>query len=154
MKILNARLSQDQNARYTDFLYARLQRQGFLYRDCQRLVNQDRNVYAACMVAVGLYDEAPKLEREWESTVDECSIEDAGLDSDGMKDVLSQWFSEKQLALIECAFEGTDDFGVPHATEDEREKASNFRNTEDYTAEEALTDIFQNVIDHDGVFKP
>ena len=28
-----------------------MQRRGLLYRDCQRLVNQDRNVFAACMVA-------------------------------------------------------------------------------------------------------
>ena len=38
---------------YTDFLYQRLQRRGFLLRDCQRMVNQDRNVFAACMVATG-----------------------------------------------------------------------------------------------------
>ena len=38
---------------YTDFLYQRLQRKGLLYRDCQRMVNQDRNVFAACMVAQG-----------------------------------------------------------------------------------------------------
>ena len=52
LEIHNARLSQH-NVRYTDFLYGRLQRQGFLYRDCQRLVNLDRNVFAACMVACG-----------------------------------------------------------------------------------------------------
>jgi len=48
----NARLSQD-NKRYTDFLYTRRQRDGMLYRDCQRQVNLDRNVFAACMVACG-----------------------------------------------------------------------------------------------------
>jgi malate dehydrogenase (oxaloacetate-decarboxylating)(NADP+) len=52
LEIHNARLSQN-NKRYTDFLYARRQRKGMLYRDCQRLVNQDRNVFAACMVACG-----------------------------------------------------------------------------------------------------
>ena len=36
-----------------DTLYERLQRNGFLLRDCQRMVNQDRNVFAACMVAMG-----------------------------------------------------------------------------------------------------
>ncbi len=36
-----------------DFLYERLQRRGVLQRDCQRMVNQDRNVFAACMVASG-----------------------------------------------------------------------------------------------------
>ncbi len=41
---------------YAEFLYARLQRQGYLLRDCQRLVNNDRNVYAACMVAMGHAD--------------------------------------------------------------------------------------------------
>jgi len=50
LDIHNARLSQH-NKRYTDFLYARQQSHGMLYRDCQRLVNQDRNVFAACMVA-------------------------------------------------------------------------------------------------------
>ena len=52
LEIHNARLSHH-NKRYTDFLYARQQRNGMLYRDCQRLVNQDRNVFAACMVACG-----------------------------------------------------------------------------------------------------
>ena len=48
----NARLSSE-NPRYTAFLYDRAQRQGMLHRDCQRLVNQDRNVFGACMVACG-----------------------------------------------------------------------------------------------------
>ncbi len=52
IEIHNARLS-GANAKYVEFLYARLQRKGFLLRDCQRLVNQDRNVFAACMVATG-----------------------------------------------------------------------------------------------------
>ena len=50
--ILNAHKSK-RNKAYTDFLYDRLKRKGYLYRDCQRLVNQDRNVFAACMVAHG-----------------------------------------------------------------------------------------------------
>src|SRR5262245_29263335 len=52
LEIHNARLSQ-RNKDYSDLLYARLQRQGYLWRDCQRLVNQDRNVFAALMVASG-----------------------------------------------------------------------------------------------------
>ena len=52
IEIHNARLS-GANAKYTEFLYARLQRHGALARDCQRMVNQDRNVFAACMVATG-----------------------------------------------------------------------------------------------------
>ena len=36
---------------FTEFLYQRRQRQGALARDCQRWVNQDRNVFAALMVA-------------------------------------------------------------------------------------------------------
>ena len=52
LEIHNARLS-TRNRYYTEFLYARQQRRGMLYRDCQRLVNQDRNVFAACMVAAG-----------------------------------------------------------------------------------------------------
>ena len=52
IEIHNARLSK-RNADYTDFLYARLQRSGYLFRDCQRLVNTDRNHFGACMVAFG-----------------------------------------------------------------------------------------------------
>ena len=55
LEIHNARLS-EKNQAYTDYLYKRLQRQGFLARDCQRLVNQDRNVFGACMVALGNAD--------------------------------------------------------------------------------------------------
>ena len=52
IEVHNARLSTN-NKKYTEFLYKRTQRKGALYRDCQRLVNQDRNVFAACMVASG-----------------------------------------------------------------------------------------------------
>src|SRR5438309_526182 len=52
IEIINAALSQ-RNAAYAAYLYERLQRRGFLQRDVQRLVNQDRNHFAACMVALG-----------------------------------------------------------------------------------------------------
>src|SRR5579862_3754913 len=52
IEIHNARLSK-RNAAYAAYLYERLQRRGYLQRDCQRLVNQDRNHFAACMVALG-----------------------------------------------------------------------------------------------------
>ncbi|MED5548728.1 MAG: NADP-dependent malic enzyme [Pseudomonadota bacterium] len=52
IEIVNARLS-DRNADYADFLYERLQRKGYLRRDVQRLVNNDRNVFSACMVKLG-----------------------------------------------------------------------------------------------------
>ena len=55
IEIHNARLSGD-NRRFAEFLYERKQRDGFLFRDCQRLVNQDRNAFAACMVALGQAD--------------------------------------------------------------------------------------------------
>jgi malate dehydrogenase (oxaloacetate-decarboxylating)(NADP+) len=57
IEIRNARLAAmddlNNNVRYTDFLYARLQRRGYLLRDVQRMVNQDRNIFAACAVALG-----------------------------------------------------------------------------------------------------
>src|SRR5687767_1184429 len=52
IEIHNARLS-NRNATYAQFLYERLQRKGYLFRDCQRMINQDRNTFAACMVALG-----------------------------------------------------------------------------------------------------
>ena len=52
IEIINARMS-TRNTVYLNFLYERLQRRGYLVRDCQRLINQDRNHFAACMVALG-----------------------------------------------------------------------------------------------------
>ena len=52
IEMINARLSR-RNGIYADFLYERMQRKGFLFRDCQRLINNDRNHFAACMVALG-----------------------------------------------------------------------------------------------------
>jgi malate dehydrogenase (oxaloacetate-decarboxylating)(NADP+) len=52
IQIINARLSQ-RNAAYAAYLYERLQRKGYLFRDCQRLINQDRNHFAASIVALG-----------------------------------------------------------------------------------------------------
>src|SRR5437588_11091381 len=52
IEIVNARLSH-RNAAYAQYLYERLQRRGFLFRDCQRMINQDRNHFAAAMVALG-----------------------------------------------------------------------------------------------------
>nr|WP_295461960.1 NADP-dependent malic enzyme [Mesorhizobium sp.] len=52
IEIINARLSR-RNAIYADHLYEKMQRQGFLLRDCQRLINNDRNHFAACMVSLG-----------------------------------------------------------------------------------------------------
>jgi malate dehydrogenase (oxaloacetate-decarboxylating)(NADP+) len=52
IRIINAALSH-RNAAYADYLYERLQRKGYLLRDCHRMINQDRNHFAACMVALG-----------------------------------------------------------------------------------------------------
>ena len=55
IEVLNARLSH-WNEAGVDFLYSRLQREGYLRRDCQRLINQDRNAFASAMVALGHAD--------------------------------------------------------------------------------------------------
>ncbi len=55
MEIVNARIS-SRSIDYADYLYSRLQRQGFLFRDCQRMVNTDRNIFSTCMVALGEAD--------------------------------------------------------------------------------------------------
>ncbi len=52
VEIVNARLSH-RNGAYVDHLYGRLQREGFLRRDVQRLINLDRNSFAASMLALG-----------------------------------------------------------------------------------------------------
>ncbi|MFM9890202.1 MAG: phosphate acyltransferase, partial [Rickettsiales bacterium] len=38
---------------YIDHLYGKLQRKGFLPRDVDRMVKNDRNIFAACMIACG-----------------------------------------------------------------------------------------------------
>ncbi|OJX81777.1 NADP-dependent malic enzyme [Magnetospirillum sp. 64-120] len=52
LEIINARLSH-RREHYTQVLYQRLQRQGLLMRDVQRLVNQERNIFGSLMVAEG-----------------------------------------------------------------------------------------------------
>ncbi len=39
-----------------DFLYGRLQRRGYLRRDCERMINQDRNIFGAVMLQLGEAD--------------------------------------------------------------------------------------------------
>ncbi|MBI1180133.1 MAG: NADP-dependent malic enzyme, partial [Alphaproteobacteria bacterium] len=71
IEIHNARESH-QNKAYADFLYKRMQRRGTLYRDCVRMVNNDRNVFAACMVAFGHADALVSgLTRNYFTTFDE-----------------------------------------------------------------------------------
>ncbi|MGI9508316.1 MAG: phosphate acyltransferase, partial [Geminicoccaceae bacterium] len=55
LEIQNARRSSNKT-NYAEFLYMRNQRSGMLFRDCQRQVNQDRNIFGACMVANGEAD--------------------------------------------------------------------------------------------------
>ncbi|WP_298158674.1 NADP-dependent malic enzyme [Brevundimonas sp.] len=55
IEIVNARVS-ERNVEYTDFLYDKLQRRGYLRRDVQRMINQDRNYFAAAMLARGQAD--------------------------------------------------------------------------------------------------
>jgi len=54
-EVLNSRNS-PLVGRAVDYLYARLQRKGMLRREIERLVNQDRNFFAAAMLALGEAD--------------------------------------------------------------------------------------------------
>ncbi|MGO4408448.1 MULTISPECIES: NADP-dependent malic enzyme [unclassified Brevundimonas] len=55
IEIVNARTS-GRNVEYTDWLYERLNRRGYLRRDVQRMINQDRNYFGATMIARGQAD--------------------------------------------------------------------------------------------------
>ena len=55
LEIVNARVSA-RNPEYVQALYKRMQRNGALVRDVQRLINLDRNSFAASMVAMGHAD--------------------------------------------------------------------------------------------------
>jgi len=52
IEIINQRTS-DAAPDYADALYAKLQRRGYLARDCTRMVFNDRNIFAASMVSAG-----------------------------------------------------------------------------------------------------
>jgi len=52
LEISNAAVSKHIDA-YIDHLYPRLNRHGYLYRDVARMVKNDRNIYASCMLALG-----------------------------------------------------------------------------------------------------
>jgi malate dehydrogenase (oxaloacetate-decarboxylating)(NADP+) len=52
IEIFNAAISDD-NKKYTDYLYKKLQREGVLYSDCARMVKNDRNIFASSMLACG-----------------------------------------------------------------------------------------------------
>jgi malate dehydrogenase (oxaloacetate-decarboxylating)(NADP+) len=53
---------------FTEYLYARLQRRGYLKRDCHRLVANERNIFAALMVVHGYADAMVSgVTRNWTS---------------------------------------------------------------------------------------
>ena len=51
-EVLNSRNS-PLVGRAVDYIYAKLQRHGMLRREVERMVNQDRNTFAAAMLALG-----------------------------------------------------------------------------------------------------
>ncbi|WPX95992.1 NADP-dependent malic enzyme [Candidatus Bandiella euplotis] len=73
IKIINAALS-DSTQKYAKHLYQRHQRSGYIYRDCIRLVNRDRNVFAAEML---MHNEGDALitgiTRNYAKTLDEIT---------------------------------------------------------------------------------
>ncbi|MBL6784832.1 MAG: NADP-dependent malic enzyme [Rickettsiales bacterium] len=44
------------NEKFAESLYKKLQRKGYLYRDCERMVRDDRNIFASCAIEHGLGD--------------------------------------------------------------------------------------------------
>jgi malate dehydrogenase (oxaloacetate-decarboxylating)(NADP+) len=50
--IYNSSIS-EQNTKYTEYLYKKLQRNGILYSDCSRMVKNDRNIFATSMLSCG-----------------------------------------------------------------------------------------------------
>ncbi len=70
IEIVNAAVSPNVQ-QYIDYLYERLQRKGFIYRDIVRMVKNDRNVFAACMLACGHGDAmVTGLTRSYNRTLD------------------------------------------------------------------------------------
>ncbi len=58
--------------RMVDFLYGRLQRRGYLRRECERMVNQDRNIFGSLMLQLGEADAMiTGITRTWAQTMRE-----------------------------------------------------------------------------------
>tara|TARA_B100000768_G_scaffold55480_1_gene53997 strand:- start:319 stop:1251 length:933 start_codon:yes stop_codon:yes gene_type:complete len=55
IEIVNSKDSKH-SEEYVEFLYKRMQRKGYLKRDCLRMVNNDRNIFSSCMTAMGHAD--------------------------------------------------------------------------------------------------
>ncbi len=53
--VMNAEMTSHRE-QYTDYVYSRLQRRGYVRRDAYRMVARDRHVFAACMLAAGHAD--------------------------------------------------------------------------------------------------
>lgn len=90
-----------------------------------------------------------------------CTIGDMNSDADGLNDdifmrsYLKSWFSREQLALMEIAFDRTDqsiDGDASGADDDVLDAAYNFASKQ--TAGGRLRAIMQNIIDNDGEFVP
>ncbi|MEL7088673.1 MAG: phosphate acyltransferase, partial [Planctomycetota bacterium] len=63
----DTRLS-DYSEEFTEYLYSRLQRRGYLKSDCARLVRNERNIFASLMVAHGYADAMVSgVTRNWTS---------------------------------------------------------------------------------------
>lgn len=55
IEVINASIVSNLNE-LIEYLYKRLQRKGYLYRDCARLVKTNRHIFAGCLVALGYAD--------------------------------------------------------------------------------------------------
>ncbi|WP_336278764.1 NADP-dependent malic enzyme [Bartonella sp. CB175] len=77
LSIMNAKLS-CRTDNYANYLYKKMQRQGWLLRDCYRRINNDRNYFAACMVALGDADAmVTGVTRNYETAlIDICRVID------------------------------------------------------------------------------
>jgi malate dehydrogenase (oxaloacetate-decarboxylating)(NADP+) len=73
IEINNSRIG-PRTREYAEYLYRRMQRKGALMRDCTRWVNQNRNIFAAVMVACGDADGMVSgLTRSFYSTYDDVA---------------------------------------------------------------------------------
>ncbi|MDX1916931.1 MAG: NADP-dependent malic enzyme [Rickettsiaceae bacterium] len=55
IEVINASTCTDLDI-YINLIYSKLQRKGYIYRDCSRLVKSDRNIFASCLLSLGKGD--------------------------------------------------------------------------------------------------
>lgn len=127
--------------------------------ELQKVLKKRKNKGAVCKVCgigaafistVRLFDNYKIKEEELDGWDYSTTLAVEHMD---MRILLSKYFSPSQLSLIECAFEVRWGFGMSDSYKKDREAAAIFGDKYEDDNERLLA-IFENIVAHNGIFKP